>query len=82
MLLAMDPEMYTPFVVLEGKTKFLYVQVLKALYGMLQSSLLFYKKLKKDLEDTGFIINPYDPCVANRLVNGTQQTLTWHVVKS
>jgi hypothetical protein len=41
--------------------------------------LLFYQQLKKDLEDIGFIINPYDPCVANRVVNGTQQTLTWHV---
>jgi hypothetical protein len=38
---------------------------LKALYCTLQASLLFYKKLKKDLESIGFKINPYDPCVAN-----------------
>jgi Reverse transcriptase (RNA-dependent DNA polymerase) len=50
MLVAMDAETYQHFVVYEGKVKVLYVQVLKALYGMLQSSLLFYKKLKKDLE--------------------------------
>ena len=27
----------------------------------------------------GFIINPYDPCVANKLVNGPQFTVTWYV---
>jgi hypothetical protein len=51
----------------------------KALYGMLQSSLLYYKKFRKDFEEFGFIINPYDPCVANRMVNGKQHTVTWHV---
>jgi hypothetical protein len=79
MLVTMDSETYEEFVVQEGNVNVLYVQVLKALYGILQSSLLFYKKLKKDLEGIGFIINPYDPCVANRWINGKQQTLTWHV---
>jgi len=27
----------------------------------------------------GFEINPYDPCVANKMVNGTQMTIRWHV---
>ncbi len=26
----------------------------------------------------GFEINPYDPCVANKTVNGTQMTVRWH----
>ena len=51
----------------------------KALYGMMLLSLLFYKHFRKDLESIGFIVNPYDICVANRTVNGTQQTITWHV---
>ena len=46
---------------------------------MLQASLLFYKKLRKDLEEIGFTVNPYDPCVANRIINGKQHTVTWHV---
>ena len=79
MLVEMDPETYRDYVVFEGNTKVLYVQVLKAIYGMLQSSLLFYKKLRKDLEGIGFIVNPYDPCVANRIVEGKQHTVTWHV---
>ena len=27
----------------------------------------------------GFVVNPYDPCVANRMVNGSQITMCWHV---
>ena len=57
----------------------LYLEVLKALYGMLQSSLLWYKKLRQDLESQGFVINPYDPCVANKMVRGKQMTVVWHV---
>ena len=57
----------------------IYVQLLKAVYGTLQAALLFYKKLKKDLVRIGFKINPYDPCVANRIVKGKQHTVTWYV---
>ena len=79
MLVELDPETYSEYVVQEGKLKVLYVQELKAIYGMLQSSLLFYKKLSKDLSSIGFTINDYDPCVANRMINGSQHTITWHV---
>ena len=34
---------------------------------------------RKDLESIGFKINPYDPCVANRIINGKQHTVVWHV---
>ena len=51
----------------------------KALYGMMLSSLLFYKHFRKDLESIGFEINPYDICVAHRIIDGHQQTVTWHV---
>ena len=57
----------------------LYVKMSKALYGMLKSALWFYKKLKKDLEAYWFLINPYDLCVANSMINGKQMTVTWHV---
>jgi hypothetical protein len=56
--------------------KVLYVEVSKTLHGMLQASLLLHKTLCKDLEETGFAINPYDPCVANRMINGKQQKVT------
>ncbi len=51
----------------------------KALYGLLRSALLFYKKLVADLESDGFVLNPYDPCVANKVVGGKQMTICWHV---
>jgi Reverse transcriptase (RNA-dependent DNA polymerase) len=78
-LVSMDPTTYNEYVTQEGNHKVLYVQLLKAVYGTLQAALLFYKKLKKDLESIGFKINPYDPCVANRTVKGKQHTVTWHV---
>ena len=46
---------------------------------MLRAALLFYKRLRSDLENMGFEVNPYDPCVANKMVNGSQMTICWHV---
>ena len=57
----------------------IYLHVRKAIYGMLVSSLLFYKKLRTDLGAYGFEVNPYDPCVANKMVDGKQLTIRWHV---
>ena len=48
-------------VVYEKGQKTLYVHIRKAIYGMLQSALLFYKKFRKSIEEYGFKINPYDP---------------------
>eukprot|EP00957_Ditylum_brightwellii_P097935 7458768-Ditylum_brightwellii.AAC.1 len=62
---------------LEGKLAELMLK--KALYGCLKSALLFYKRLVKDLIDQEFELNPYDPCVANKIVNGKQPTVTWHL---
>jgi len=53
--------------------------MLKALYGMMMSSLLYYLKFRGDLEGIGFRVNPYDPCVANRIVRNRQHTVIWHV---
>ena len=44
MLVQISPEIYGPFVVYEKGCKVLYVQVLQAIYGMLQAALLWYKK--------------------------------------
>ena len=53
--------------------------MLKALYGMMMSSLLYCLKFKGDLEGIGFWVNPYDPCVVNRIVKYRQHTVIWHV---
>lgn len=70
---------YEEFVIIEKDVKVLYVHVLKAIYGMLASALLFYKKFASDLRRYGFVLNPYDPCVANKMVHDTQMTVSWHV---
>ena len=51
----------------------------KALYDMFKSALLFYWKLQNDLEQVGFKVNPYDPRVANKQINGNQMTIVWHI---
>ena len=56
-----------------------YLKVKKAIYGLIQSTLLFYNKLRRDLESIGFKINLYNPCIANQVVNGKQHTVSWHV---
>ena len=78
-LLRIDPDRYLPYLVHEKGRPVLYVVVKKAQYGMLEASLLWYKKFKADLESIGFVFNPYDPCVANRMVNDKQQTIRFHV---
>ena len=57
----------------------LYVRLSKALYGMLRAALLFYNRLRSYLENIGFEINPYDPCVTNKMVNCHQMTICWNV---
>ena len=46
---------------------------------MLDSSLLYYKKFRKDIEEMGYVVNPYNPCVANKKIHGKQHTVCWHV---
>jgi len=77
-LCEMDPN-YREFVVSENNRQVLYVHIIKALYGLMVSAMLFYNKLKNDLIKIGFKLNSYDPCVANKMVNGNQLTVSWHV---
>ena len=57
----------------------LYVRLSKALYVILKTALLFYKRLRFDLEEMGFVVNPYDPCVANMMANGAQINVCWYI---
>ena len=64
---------------MNGKYKVLYVRMLKLLYEMLVVSLFYYKRFLDDVTKIGFEHNPYDSCVANRMVNSTYHTITWYV---
>jgi hypothetical protein len=59
--------------------KQLLVQCQNALYDTMVASLLYYCKFTKSLTSVGFEINPYEPCVANKTVNGMQMAICFHV---
>ena len=73
-----NPE-YTNDVRHEQGKKVLYLRVLKALYGCIESALLWYEMYSSTLEKMGFVINPYDKCVANKIIDGKQCTIVWYV---
>eukprot|EP00804_Cyclotella_cryptica_P017574 CCRYP_006738-RC/>CCRYP_006738-RC protein AED:0.40 eAED:0.33 QI:0/-1/0/1/-1/1/1/0/582 len=76
-----DPKLYRKYVCKDKRgNPVLYVELYKSLYGLMRSALLFYKKLKKELEEYGMVMNPYDMCVANKETQtGHQLTVLWHV---
>jgi hypothetical protein len=49
------------------------------LYGCLKSAIQFWKHLSGNLIEHGYKLNPYDPCVANKEIDGSQFTIVWHV---
>ena len=80
MMVKINPLLYMKYVMFLRKgVPMLYVRLSKALYGRLRAALMFYKRLRSNLENMGFEVNPYDPCVANKMVNGKQMTICWHV---
>jgi Reverse transcriptase (RNA-dependent DNA polymerase) len=70
---------YKNLVTIENGKKVLYLQLLKALCGCVRSALLWYECFVSTLEEMGFILNPYDLCVANKIINGKQCTIVWYV---
>jgi len=57
----------------------MYVKLKKALYGTLQAAMLFWKTLTAKLVSMGFVVNPYDKFVANKVIGGRQCASLWHV---
>ncbi len=81
MMFQIEPEVYRKYVAVDRKgTPILYMKLQKALYGLMRASLLFYRKLRKEFEQNGLVMNPYDPCVTNmETKSGMQLTVVWHV---
>jgi hypothetical protein len=79
-LVEIAPEAYKSYVSQDNKgNKKLLVQFQNTLYGTMVASLLYYRKFVKSLTDIDLIINPYDPCVANKIIEGEQMTICFHV---
>ncbi|CAJ1947507.1 unnamed protein product [Cylindrotheca closterium] len=70
-LIDMAPE-YREYIVLENRKGVIYVR-----YYVL--FMVCCNQFRSDLEAKGFVFNPYDPCVANKVVNEKQQTIRFHV---
>jgi hypothetical protein len=55
------------------------VRLKKALYGCVQSAMLWYNELTATLESMGFIRNPYDTCSFSRAQDGTHDRILVYV---
>ena len=79
-LLEINEEMYQSYVQWERNQKVMYVKLLRELYGMVRAAKLSWQCQTKHLvEDWGFTINPYNPCVVNKIIDGKHYTMVWHV---
>ena len=77
-LCKMNPE-HAKFVTIENGVKTLYVKLVKAIYGCVKSTLMWYNLFTSKLQKMGFVLNPYDPCIANSVIDGSQCTIAWYV---
>ena len=66
---------YGDYMVTKGDQKVLNIHITQAIYGMPISAMLSYCKLIKALLSYSFKLNPYDPCVAIKMVNSQQFTI-------
>ena len=79
-LVVIATDVYTLYVATDKKgVKQFLVQSQNALYGTMVANLLYYRKFTKSLTDVGFKINPYDLCVANKMIDGKHMTICYHV---
>ena len=78
-LMEIAPDVYEKCVGYEKGEPVIYMRLLKALYGTVRAARLFWQMLSSSLVEWGFEINPYDECVANKMINGKQCTIVWHV---
>jgi transcription antitermination factor NusG len=75
-----DPEVYSKYVTVDKKgDKVLLVECLNAIYVTMVAGLLYYRKFADSLGQKMFIKNPYDPCVWNKIIDGKQCTICFHV---
>jgi hypothetical protein len=79
LLVNIDPKLYEPYLTHENGKPVIYVELAKAQYGTLQAARLFWQNLSSFLIAEGFEMNPYDECVVNKIINGKQCTMVWHV---
>ena len=71
---------YNPYVTRYKKgINQLMVPCKNSLYATMVAILLFNRKFTNNMTDIEFEINPYDPCVLNKVIGGLQMTICFHV---
>ena len=79
LMVKLAPQIYIHHMIYEKGWPVLYVILNKSLYSCLRSGLLFYERLVADMRGKGFELNPYYPCVANKMIGGKKMILYWNV---
>jgi hypothetical protein len=79
MICDIDPKYKKNVVYGRNGKKYLYAKLTKAVYGTLLGAILFYEKLSKQLVDWGYEPNCYDRCTFNKMIDGNQITIQFHV---
>ena len=78
-LLVKDPQLYCKYIINAYGKPVLYLELLNAVYGMLQAALLFWRKLSATLIAWSFEINLCDWCIATKMIDRKQCTILWYV---
>jgi hypothetical protein len=67
LMVQIAPNLYRKYKSVDRKgMAIFYIEIQKAIYGLLRSALLFYKKLVANLESNWFMLNPYYRCAAKK----------------
>ena len=74
-LVMLRPE-FLPYLLPNGK---MVVKLTRALYGLIESAKMWYDEVTTTLEGEGYVRNPHDLCVYNKVVNGVQISVYLHV---
>ena len=79
LIVEMNPKMWKKHLQYERGRHVIYVKCKKAIYGTINAAILAYRKLVGYLVDWGFEQNFYKPCCWNKMIEGKQFTIVFHV---
>ena len=63
----------------ENGVKIMYLRLLKALYGYMESPLLWYDLYSENLKSQGLLINEYYRCISNSTIKDNHCTIACYV---
>jgi hypothetical protein len=79
LLIHVAPDVYARFKIMENEKDVIYLPLIRALYGCILSALQFWKYLSTNLLSNGYVLNKYNPYLANKEKDESQITNVWHV---